>query len=117
MIDRQETISFLENCQEAADPNASWKGKLICDTLATIIEYLKNDAPDAERKFDDPGAMIRIIMEEKKITVTQLAKDLGMSRQSLHQYISRNPEGMKFNVMNEIMEKLGYEIVVVEKPE
>lgn len=64
-----------------------------------------------------PDMIISEIMEEKKLNNTKLANDVGMSRQSLHQIMSRNPDGMKLNTFQKILEAMGYEIKVVKKPE
>ncbi len=64
-----------------------------------------------------PDAVISGIMEEKNFSNTKLANDIGMSRQSLHQIMSRNPDGMKLNTFQKILEAMGYEIQVVKKPE
>lgn len=64
-----------------------------------------------------PDVIISEIMEEKKLNNTRLANDVGMSRQSLHQIMSRNPDGMKLNTFQKILEAMGYEIQVVKKPE
>ena len=64
-----------------------------------------------------PDMVISEIMEEKKLNNTKLANDVGMSRQSLHQIMSRNPDGMKLNTCQKILEAMGYEIKVVKKPE
>ncbi len=64
-----------------------------------------------------PDMVISEIMEEKKLNNTKLANDVGMSRQSLHQIMSRNPDGMKLNTFQKILEAMGYEIKVVKKPE
>lgn len=64
-----------------------------------------------------PDVIISEIMEEKKLNNTRLANDVGMSRQSLHQIMSRNPDGMKLNTFQKILEVMGYEIKVVKKPE
>lgn len=41
-----------------------------------------------------PDVVISEIMEAKKISNTKLANDVGMSRQSLHQIMTRNPDAM-----------------------
>lgn len=55
------------------------------------------------------------LIEESGKTRTQLASELGMSRQSLHQYISRKPEEIRLNVFQDILDKLGYELTLKKK--
>ena len=64
-----------------------------------------------------PDVVISEIMEAKKISNTKLANDVGMSRQSLDQIMTRNPDGMKLNTFQKILETMGYEVQVVKKPE
>lgn len=58
---------------------------------------------------------LKTLIEESGKTNTQLASELGMSRQSLHQYISRKPEEIRLNVFQDILDKLGYEITLKKK--
>ena len=64
-----------------------------------------------------PDKVISEIMEKKKVNNTKLARDIGMSRQSLHQIMARNPDGMKLSTFQKILEAMGYEIQIVKKPE
>lgn len=59
-------------------------------------------------------ALNRLIDESGK-TKTQLAAELGMSRQSLSQYITRKPEEIRLNVFQNILDKLGYELTLKKK--
>lgn len=61
-------------------------------------------------------ALNRLIDESGK-TKTQLAAELGMSRQSLNQYLTRKPEEIRLNVFQNILDRLGYEITLKSKLE
>ena len=63
------------------------------------------------------GEKIIEIMEKEKVSQTELAAKLGMSRQSLHQDLTRKPEGIRFDVACKILEKLGYSIKIEKDPE
>ena len=63
------------------------------------------------------GEKIIELMEAEKVNKTELAKNIGMSRQSLHQYLTRKPEAIRFDVVSNILDKMGYEIKIVKKPE
>lgn len=52
---------------------------------------------------------------EKGLINTQLAKELNMSRQSLNQFVKRNPESIKLNVFQRILDKLGHELIIIKK--
>lgn len=58
---------------------------------------------------------LKKLVAESGKTNAQLAAELHMSRQSLHQYMTRNPEGIKLNVFQSILDKLGYEVTVRRK--
>ena len=63
------------------------------------------------------GEKIIEIMEKEKVSQTELAAKLGMSRQSLHQYLTRKPEAIKFDVARKILGTLGYSIKIEKDPE
>lgn len=55
------------------------------------------------------------LIDESGKTKTQLATELGMSRQSLNQYLTRKPEEIRLNVFQNIIDKLGYELTLKKK--
>ncbi len=55
------------------------------------------------------------LIEESGKTRTQLASELGMSRQSLSQYITRKPEEIRLNMFQNILDNLGYELTLKKK--
>lgn len=55
------------------------------------------------------------LIDESGKTKTQLATELGMSRQSLNQYLTRKPEEIRLNVLQNILDKLGYELTLKKK--
>lgn len=57
------------------------------------------------------------LIDESGKTKTQLATELGMSRQSLNQYLTRKPEEIRLNVFQNIIDKLGYELALKSKLE
>lgn len=61
-------------------------------------------------------ALKRLIDESGK-TNTQIASELGMSRQSLNQYMTRKPEEIRLNVLQAILDNLGYELTLKSKLE
>ena len=60
---------------------------------------------------------IKALMEEKQIASTRIAEQMGMSRQSLNQYLTRKPESLRLDVFQGILDILGYELQIVKKPE
>ena len=63
------------------------------------------------------GEKILEIMEQEKVSQTELASSLGMSRQSLHQYLTRKPENIRFDIVWKALDKMGYSIKIEKKPE
>ena len=59
---------------------------------------------------------IEKIMEKKNVSKSHLAKEMGMSRQSLNQYMTRKPESLRLDVLQSALDVLGYELAIVEKP-
>lgn len=59
---------------------------------------------------------IEKIMAKKNVSKSHLAKEMGMSRQSLNQYMTRKPESLRLDVLQSALDVLGYELAIVEKP-
>ena len=60
---------------------------------------------------------LKALIDESGKTHTQIASELGMSRQSLNQYISRKPEEIRLNILQAILDNLGYELTLKSKSE
>ena len=60
---------------------------------------------------------LKTLIDESGKTNTQIASELGMSRQSLNQYISRKPEEIRLNILQSILDNLGYELTLKSKSE
>ena len=60
---------------------------------------------------------LKALIDESGKTNTQIASELGMSRQSLNQYISRKPEEIRLNILQSILDNLGYELTLKSKSE
>lgn len=60
---------------------------------------------------------LKRLIDESGKTNTQIAAELGMSRQSLNQYISRKPEEIRLNILQSILDNLGYELTLKSKSE
>jgi len=60
---------------------------------------------------------LKTLIDESGKTHTQIASELGMSRQSLNQYISRKPEEIRLNILQSILDNLGYELTLKSKSE
>lgn len=60
---------------------------------------------------------LKALIDESGKTHTQIASELGMSRQSLNQYISRKPEEIRLNILQSILDNLGYELTLKSKSE
>lgn len=65
----------------------------------------------------DAGKTMQELMEKRGKTKIGYAQELGMSRQLLHQYMTRNPDTIKLNIFQAFLDGLGYEIVIREKPQ
>ncbi|MFR8684410.1 MAG: helix-turn-helix domain-containing protein [Enterocloster sp.] len=61
------------------------------------------------------GILIGLISDSGK-TKTRIAADLGMSRQSLDQYM-RKDKRLRLDVFERILDSLGYELTVKKKPQ
>lgn len=60
---------------------------------------------------------LKRLIDESGKTNTQIASELGMSRQSLNQYMTRKPEEIRLNVLQAILDNLGYELTLKSKLE
>ena len=60
---------------------------------------------------------LKMLIDESGKTNTQIASELGMSRQSLNQYMTRKPEEIRLNVLQAILDNLGYELTLKSKLE
>lgn len=60
---------------------------------------------------------LKRLIDESGKTNTQIAAELGMSRQSLSQYMTRKPEKIRLNVLQAILDNLGYELTLKSKLE
>ena len=58
---------------------------------------------------------LKTLIDESGKTNTQIAAELGMSRQSLSQYMTRKPEEIRLNVLQTILDNLGYELTLKKK--
>lgn len=58
---------------------------------------------------------LKTLIDESGKTNTQIASELGMSRQSLGQYITRKPEEIRLNILQAVLDNLGYELTLKKK--
>lgn len=58
---------------------------------------------------------LKTLIDESGKTNTQIASELGMSRQSLNQYITRKPEEIRLNILQAVLDNLGYELTLKKK--
>lgn len=58
---------------------------------------------------------LKTLIDESGKTNTQIASELGMSRQSLSQYITLKPEEIRLNILQAVLDNLGYELTLKKK--
>ena len=58
---------------------------------------------------------LKTLIDESGKTNTQIASELGMSRQSLSQYITRKTEEIRLNILQAVLDNLGYELTLKKK--
>lgn len=58
---------------------------------------------------------LKTLIDESGKTNTQIASELGMSRQSLSQYITHKPEKIRLNILQAVLDNLGYELTLKKK--
>ena len=55
---------------------------------------------------------IREMLSNESITIEELARQTGRTRQNISQSINRNTRGMRFDNFQKLVSALGYEIVL-----
>ena len=58
---------------------------------------------------------LKTLIDESGKTNTQIASELGMSRQSLSQYITRKPAEIRLHILLAVLDNLGYELTLKKK--
>lgn len=64
---------------------------------------------------NDPAEIIRTILEQENISQKELADRMGTIRQNVSQMLNRNTVSMRYRSFYNMIEALGYEIVVQKK--
>lgn len=64
---------------------------------------------------NDPAEIIRTILEQENLNQKELADRMGTIRQNVSQMLNRNTVSMRYSSFYNMVEALGYEIVVRKK--
>lgn len=68
-----------------------------------------------EFKGDNAAEIVKAILDEEKISRSELAERMGCVRQNVSQALSRGKVNMRYDSFDKMVSALGYEIVVRKK--
>lgn len=68
-----------------------------------------------EFKGDNAAEIVKAILDEEKISRSELAERMGCVRQNVSQALSRGKVNMRYDSFDKMVTALGYEIIVRKK--